>query len=118
MTEMNINLPDWSKEFPCAITVCDREGIILFMNERSCITFQKYGGRDLIGKSLMGCHPEAARVRIAELIEKEETNAYTIEKEGVKKLIYQSPWYEDGRCMGLVELSLVLPQEMPHFIRA
>jgi hypothetical protein len=32
-------LNDWIKVFNGAITVCDREGIILSMNEKSCKTF-------------------------------------------------------------------------------
>ena len=39
------------------------------------------------------------------------------EKNGVKKLIYQTPWYENGEFMGLVEFSLEIPFEMPHYIR-
>ncbi len=46
-----------------------------------------------------------------------ERNVYTIEKLGVKKLIYQTPWYQDGVFAGLVELSLEIPAEMPHFVR-
>ena len=44
-------------------------------------------------------------------------NVYTIEKNGIKKLIYQSPWFEKGVMKGLVELSLEIPFDMPHFIR-
>ena len=44
-------------------------------------------------------------------------NAYTIEKGGVKKLIYQAPWFEDGEYRGLVEVTLVLPDVLPHFVR-
>jgi hypothetical protein len=44
-------------------------------------------------------------------------NVYTIEKNGIKKLIYQSPWFEKGEMKGLVELSLEIPFNMPHFIR-
>jgi hypothetical protein len=46
-----------------------------------------------------------------------ETNAYTIEKRGVRKLIYQTPWYENGEVAGLVEYSIVLPENMPHKVR-
>ncbi|MDD2576134.1 MAG: diguanylate cyclase, partial [Bacteroidales bacterium] len=46
-----------------------------------------------------------------------QTNAYTIEKEGLKKLIYQTPWYENGEFGGLVEFSIVIPMDMPHFVR-
>ncbi len=42
---------------------------------------------------------------------------YTIEKRGQKKLIYQSPWYQNGQYRGFIELSLELPAETPHFIR-
>ncbi len=44
-------------------------------------------------------------------------NVYTIEKNGIKKLIYQSPWYENGEYAGFVELSLEIPFELPHFVR-
>jgi hypothetical protein len=44
-------------------------------------------------------------------------NAYTIEKNGKKKMIYQTPWYSNGKYSGLVEISLPLPEELPHFIR-
>jgi len=113
-----MNFPQWTQEFPCAITVCDREGVILYMNEKSCATFEKYGGAELIGQNLAGCHPEPARSKLFTLLKEQKTNAYTIEKNGVKKMIYQSPWYENGEFMGLVEFSLILPMDMPHFIRS
>ncbi len=112
-----IYLNNWIKDFNGAITVCDREGIILSMNEKSCKTFAGSGGSSLVGTSLMACHPEKAQTMIRELLEKEETNIYTIEKNGKKKLIYQAPWYKDGICEGLVELSLEIPHNIPHFVR-
>lgn len=107
----------WAKELPFAITVCDREGVTLEMNDRAAQTHAKDGGRELIGKSLVDCHPEPARSRLLELLQSGQLNVYTIEKEGVKKLIYQSPWYRDGVYQGLIELSLPIPFELPHFIR-
>jgi hypothetical protein len=47
-----------------------------------------------------------------------EKNIYTIEKNGVRKLIYQSPWFSNGSYAGFVELALEIPWEMPHFIRS
>jgi len=32
-------------------------------------------------------------------------------------VIYQAPWFEAGVCAGLVELSLEVPVNMPHFVR-
>jgi hypothetical protein len=40
-----------------------------------------------------------------------------MEKHGLKKLIYQSPWYDSGQYSGFVEISLPVPFDMPHFIR-
>ncbi|MDX9722446.1 MAG: PAS domain-containing protein [Myxococcota bacterium] len=108
---------DWVEAFPAAITVCDREGTILSMNARSRATFAKAGGEALLGSSLFDCHPAAASEKIRELLSSAESNAYTIEKDGVRKLIFQAPWFLDGECAGLVELSLVLPPTMPHHVR-
>jgi transcriptional regulator with PAS, ATPase and Fis domain len=109
---------DWVREFPGAITVCDPDGIILEMNDKSAKMFEDDGGRALIGKNLLDCHPEAARAKLEQLMRAQQANVYTIEKKGVKKLIYQAPWTKDGVYGGLIELSLEIPFEMPHFIRA
>ena len=113
-----MNELDWVREFPAAVTVCDEEGIILEMNDKSARTFEKDGGRKLIGSNVLDCHPELARTKTEHLLAAREKNVYTIEKNGVKKLIYQSPWYRDGNYAGFVELSLEIPFELPHFIRS
>lgn len=107
----------WEKEFPGAITVCDTSGVILSMNDRAAETFAADGGRDLIGRNILDCHPEPARTKTAELLRAGRANIYTIEKSGKKKLIYQTPWFEGGAYRGLIELSLEIPEVMPHFKR-
>ncbi|MEW6030783.1 MAG: diguanylate cyclase [Chloroflexota bacterium] len=113
---MNDN--EWVKEFPASITVCDEEGIILEMNDRSAQTFEDDGGRKLIGSNVLDCHPEPARTKTERLLAAQIKNVYTIEKNGVKKLIYQSPWYKDGKYAGFVEIALEIPWELPHFVRS
>jgi transcriptional regulator with PAS, ATPase and Fis domain len=108
----------WVKELKVAITVCDRDGVALEMNDRAAETHEKDGGRELIGRSILDCHPERARAIFEELLRTGERNVYTIEKAGVKKLIYQAPWYRDGEYQGIVELSLPIPFEVPHFVRS
>ncbi len=108
---------EWIKEFPAAITVCDADGTILEMNERAARTFEKDGGFALLGKNLLDCHPEPARGKAERLLAAREKNVYTIEKNGVKKLIYQSPWFREARYAGFVELSLEIPFDLPHFVR-
>lgn len=114
-----MNENEWIKEFPAAVTVCDEEGTLLEMNDKAAKTFEKDGGRKLLGSNLLDCHPEPARAKTERLLAAREKNIYTIEKNGVKKLIYQSPWYKEGGVYaGFVELSLEIPFELPHFIRS
>ena len=108
----------WVKELKAAITVCDRDGVALEMNDRAAETHAKDGGRALIGKSILECHPERARELFEDLLRTERLNVYTIEKDGVKKLIYQAPWYREGAFAGIVELSLPIPWDLPHFVRS
>ncbi len=111
------NSTDWFKDINCAITVCDKNGIIIYMNEKASRTFEKWGGKELVGKSLFDCHGEKSRETIGVLMSKGGTNCYTIEKGGIKKLIYQTPWYSNAEVAGLIEYSLEIPFEMPHFNR-
>jgi hypothetical protein len=110
-------VPDWARELPVAITVCDQHAIILYMNQKSIDTFENSGGVTLIGKSLFDCHATRSSEIIKELLITGKNNIYTIEKNGLKKLICQVPWYIEGNIGGLVEISIQLPENMPHFIR-
>jgi hypothetical protein len=107
----------WIKEFPAAVTVCDPDGVILAMNDKASTTFGKDGGYALVGQNMLDCHPDPARTKVERLLAAKAKNVYTIEKNGIKKLIYQSPWYQNGVYAGFVELSLEIPFELPHFVR-
>jgi transcriptional regulator with PAS, ATPase and Fis domain len=108
----------WVKEFPGAVTVCDPDGIIIEMNDKAEKVFEEDGGRALIGSNVLDCHPEPARSELAGLMQAQKRNIYTIEKNGLKKLIYQSPWYHAGQYAGFIEISIEIPFEMPHLVRS
>ncbi len=108
---------DYFKEVNLAVTICDKEGKILEMNDKWRKTFLKPGQEDLIGKNVLDCHPEPAHSLLADMLQNPRTNVYTIEKKGVKKLIYQTPWYVEGEFMGFMELSMEIPFEMKHCVR-
>lgn len=110
-------MENWLKSLPVAITVTDKSGKIIEMNDKSAEVFSKSGGYELIGKELNNCHNPHSQKIIASLLSESKTNAYTIEKNGQKKLIFQSPWYENSEPAGLVEISIVLPEDLPHFVR-
>ncbi|MFH0882302.1 MAG: diguanylate cyclase [bacterium] len=109
---------EWVKEFSGAVTVTDREGIILEMNDKAVKTFEADGGAKLIGTNVLDCHSESSRTLLASLMQEEQQRIYTIEKNGIHKLIYQTPWYRDGEYAGFVELSLEIPAKMTHHIRS
>ncbi|MGE5417061.1 MAG: diguanylate cyclase [Acidobacteriota bacterium] len=107
----------WVKGFPGAVTLCDPEGIILEMNEISAQSFEKSGGRELIGKNILDCHPEPSLSRLKEIMKNRCVNSYTVEKNGIKKMVYQGPWYIDKVYCGIMEMWFEIPGEMPHFVR-
>ena len=97
------------------MTVCDKDGKILEMNETAERVLSH--GKHIVGQNLLDCHPEPTRTKLVEMLKNHNLNAYTIEKNGVKKLVYQSPWFENGEFAGYIELSMEIPMEMPHYVR-
>ena len=74
----DINFNEWPQAVNCAITVCDTDGVILYMNERARATFASHG--DLIGKNLFACHSPQSQEKIRHMLATGESNAYTISK--------------------------------------
>lgn len=108
---------DWTEEFNGAITVCDLNGKIVFMNNYAIEQFEKYGGADLLGSNLLDCHPEPSKTKLTELLKNPADNMYTTEKSGIKRIILQTSWKSDGKIKGIVEISFRLDAGMPNFIR-
>lgn len=111
---MSVN---WIKEVPFVATVCDKEGIILEMNDASLKAFAEDGGEKLIGTNVLDCHPEPSRTQLADMLVTQEKNIYTVEKNGKKKMIAQLPWYSEGEYAGFVELHIELPEAMEEKVR-
>jgi PAS domain protein len=106
---------EWAEEMNCAVTVTDADCNIIFMNKKARATFASHG--DLIGKNLNDCHSERSKEIIARLLATGGTNSYTIRKRGIRKMIYQTAWMKDGKVGGLVEISMEIPEDMPHYDR-
>ena len=107
----------WVKELPVAVTVTDAEGTLVEMNDRSLETFKEDGGAALLGTSVFDCHPEPSKTKTYALYESKAPNHYTIRKKGQKKIIHQLPWFKDGAFAGYVEISIPIPDDLPHFDR-
>lgn len=109
---------DWIEEFVGAITITDLEGRIIYLNQKAAEVFAAEGGKELVGKNIFACHRAESAAKIKQILETGQPNVYTIEKNGQKKIIFQSCWTAGGEKRGLVELSLEIPPEMPHFVRS
>jgi len=107
----------WFEEFPAPITVTDATGTILAMNAASRRLFEADGGGALVGHSIFDCHPEPALTRTRALYAGREPNHYTVRTRGVRKIIHQLPWTSNGVFGGFIEISLVIPEELPHHDR-
>ena len=110
-----MNTFDYFKGLNLAITISAKDGEILYQNDSSI----EVNG-DARGRDLMKCHNERSQQIIRHLLNDAATNVYTISKKGKKKLIYQTPWYEDDDRQvvgGLIEFSIILPDDMPHYDR-
>ncbi len=107
----------WVKEFPGTVSVCDANGVIIDLNDAAIRQFAEKGGAKLIGSCIFDCHPEPARSKFKELMQSRRQNIYTIQKDGRRKLVFQTPWYLDGEYAGYLDMTVEIPWEMPHFNR-
>ncbi len=112
-----MNNPTWIEGLPVAVTVTSADGTIVAMNAGSRESFASDGGGALVGKNLFACHPEPALSKTRALYAVQQANHYTIRKNGQRKIIHQLPWFEGGKFAGFVEISIPIPDELPHFDR-
>jgi hypothetical protein len=109
-------------DFSAAVTICDADGIIVYMNSESIRMFQKDGGAGLVGTSLFACHSPASNEIIRRLIREGSSNVYTVERAGQRKLVYQTPWFKSvpqgqRTVGGLIELVLAVPKRIRNIAR-
>lgn len=101
-----------------AVTVCDKNLAVVYINDKAAVTFASQGGASLKGKNLAACHKASSVEKIFRIMETGKPNVYTIEKAGVHKLIWQAPWRQNGEVVGVVEIAVELPDDMPNYVRS
>jgi transcriptional regulator with PAS, ATPase and Fis domain len=108
---------NWTNQIALAVTVTDANGIITEMNPTSIATFAADGGVKLIGSDVLACHPEPSKTQLASMYQAPKPNHYTIRKNGQRKIIHQLPLFKEGVFQGYVEISIPIPDDLPHFDR-
>ena len=110
---------DWIKDLPVAVVICDRKGVLTYLNDAAAAMYAPFGGYALLGTSVFdGCHKQqASNDKMMEIMETRKPHTYSIERNGVKRLIHQMPHIINGEVIGIVELAIIIPFEIPHFVR-
>jgi sensor histidine kinase regulating citrate/malate metabolism len=110
---------DWIKDFSVAVVLCDTKGVITYLNDAAVAMYAPFGGRALLGKSVFECHKQKSSNDIMnEIMQTRKTHTYTTERNGVKRLIHQAPHIVNDEVVGIIELAIIIPFEMPHFVRS
>ncbi len=122
-TPMTVELPPlvrWVKDFPAEVSVMAKDGTIVGLNDEAIKAFEYAGGEEVIGKNGIQCHQASTQEIIRKLLSEQKTHSYLRYKpkshpdSGI--FCYQSPWYENGEFMGLVEFVLPIePEEIERF---
>ena len=92
-----------------AVVICDLEHTIIYMNSVAINRYGKWGGKDLIGKSLLDCHNEKSRESINKVLDwfkasKDHNIVYTFHNEKENKDVYMVALRNDaGELIGYYE---------------
>jgi len=76
-----------------AVVICDLSHTIIYMNPVAISRYGKWGGKNLIGKSLLDCHNDKSREMIAKVLDwfrksKDNNIVYTSYNEKENKDVY------------------------------
>ena len=83
-----------------AVVICDLEHRIIYMNPTAIDRYKKWGGAELLGKSLLDCHNEKSREIIRKVVEwfkasKDNNLVYTFYNEKENKDVYMVALRDD-----------------------
>ena len=92
-----------------AVVICNLEHTIVYMNPVAITRYEKWGGKNLLGKSLLDCHNEKSRESINKVLEwfrtsKDHNIVYTFHNEKENKDVYMVALRNDsGELIGYYE---------------
>ena len=109
MTDINEIYKSVLEADRAAVVICDLEHTIIYMNPVAIERYAKWGGKDLMGKSLMNCHNEKSREMIEKVIDwfkasKDNNIVYTFFNQKENKDVYMVALRnEEGNLIGYYE---------------
>lgn len=92
----------------CSVVICNLAHEIVYMNPTAIRSYEKYGGGNLVGKSLLGCHNAEACERIQQVIDwftadESHNIIYTSHNEKQNKDVYMVALRDQGKLIGYYE---------------
>ena len=84
-----------------AVVICDLEHNIIYMNPVAIARYEKWGGKDLLGKSLLDCHNDKSREMINKIVDwfkasKDNNLVYTSYNQKENKDVYMVALRDDS----------------------
>ena len=84
-----------------AVVICDLEHNIIYMNPVAIARYEKWGGKDLLGKSLLDCHNDKSREMINKVVDcfkasKDNNLVYTSYNQKENKDVYMVALRDDS----------------------
>jgi len=92
-----------------AVVLCTLDHTIVYMNKTARERYAKWGGKELLGKSLMNCHNERSREMIVKVLDwfaksKDNNIVYTFKNVKENKDVYMVALRDDdGELIGYYE---------------
>jgi PAS domain-containing protein len=92
----------------CAVVICNLEHEIVYMNQAAVKNYAKWGGEQLLGKSLLACHNPESQDKIKQVVDwfaasPEHNLVYTFYNEKQNKDVYMVALRSEGKLIGYYE---------------
>ncbi|MGN0160234.1 MAG: PAS domain-containing protein [Lachnospiraceae bacterium] len=91
-----------------SVVICNPEHEIVYMNPAAVRNYEKRGGAELIGSSLLACHNEESREKIQQVVDwfaadESHNIVYTFHNEKQNKDVYMVALRDEGKLIGYYE---------------
>ena len=109
MTDLNAVYKSVLEADNAAVVICDLDHTIIYMNPVAIERYAKWGGKELMGKSLLDCHNEKSREMINKVLDwfrrsKDNNIVYTFFNAKENKDVYMVALRNDeGDLIGYYE---------------
>ena len=92
----------------CAVVLCNLQHEIVYMNEAAAVNYAKWGGKELLGKSLLNCHNVHSNDMIKQVVDwfavaEDHNIVFTHHNPKQTKDVYMVALRENGKLIGYYE---------------